>query len=262
MFVDRLRRYGWIVLVLVGCDILPPPPPPKTRTAPPLAKPESPEPKSKASAVPRGPDSAPDHFQVGFETSKGDFVVDVHRHWSPLGADQFYKLVKLGYYDNCKFFRVVPGFVVQWGVSGDPAMNQKYLEKTIPDDQPGKSNIRGRITFAKSDAPNSRSTQLFINLKDNSELDSRGFPPFGEVIEGMDEVVAQITSEYGEQPHQGTLAQAGNAYLDDRFPNLDYIIKARVLGPDGKPEPDKPAEPSENQDSPAGPKDSESEDGQ
>jgi peptidyl-prolyl cis-trans isomerase A (cyclophilin A) len=250
-----LRRYGWLVLFIAGCNnMLPPPPPPKTRTAPPLAD-TTPPPAKKGEDVPRGPDSAPDQFRVRFETSKGDFVVQVHRDWSPRGADQFHKLLKAGYYDGCKFFRVVPGFMAQFGINGDPKMNEKYLQQTIPDDQPrGISNTRGRITFAKTSAPNSRSAQVFINFGSNSHLDSDGFTPFGEVVEGMKDVVDELNGEYGEATTelQGTIAQAGNAFLDDRFPNLDYIIKARILDEKGEPLPlegDKPdaGQPSEPQ---------------
>lgn len=250
MKLVRLRRYRWGVLLLIaGCSgMLPPPPPPKTKTAPPVAETES-RATPKTASVPRGPESAPDEFKVRFETSKGTFVVQVHRDWSPRGADHFYQLVKAGFYDGCKFFRVVPNFMAQFGINGDPEMNKKYLQKTIQDDEPaGKSNGRGRITFAKSSQPNSRSTQVFINFKDNAFLDDQGFTPFGEVVEGMKEVVDELNGEYGEATTemQGTIAQAGNAFLDDRFPNLDHIVTARILNDAGEPIPlEKAAESTE-----------------
>lgn len=261
MCAARLRSYGWLVLLLVGCDgILPPPPPPKTRTAPALPATTS-ESNSKPSSVPRGPDSAPEHFKVKFETSKGDVVVDVHRHWAGHAADRFYQLVKEGYYDGNRFFRVAANpKIVQFGLNGDPEITAKYLEKGIPDEPRTQSNVRGTLAFAKSSQPNSRTTQLFINTGDNSQgLDQQGFAPFGKIIEGLEEAVDQITNEYGEEPNQGTIMQAGNTYLEARFPNLDYIIKATILSPDGKPvdeaaapkqaapEAGKPAEPQEAQ---------------
>ena len=126
MFAECMRRSGWIVLILAGCNgMLPPPPPPKMRTAPPVAESTSAAASSKNSEVPRGPNSAPEHFHVKLETSKGDIVIDVHRHWAPHGVDRFHQLVKEGFYDECRFFRVVPGFVVQWGLGNDPAANAK-----------------------------------------------------------------------------------------------------------------------------------------
>jgi peptidyl-prolyl cis-trans isomerase A (cyclophilin A) len=233
-------RWGWFVLLLAGCgQMLPPPPPPKMRTAPAAAAPAPIKPDLPGkSAVPRGPNSAPDHFQVKFATTKGDFVVDVHRHWAPLGADQFYQLVKAGYFDGNKFFRVASNpQIVQFGLNGDPAVTAKYQGKGIPDEPRTQSNVRGTLAFAKSSAPNSRTTQLFINRGDNSQgLDSQGFAPFGRIIEGMEDAVDNITEEYGEEPQQQVIAQAGNTYLDDRFPNLDYIIKATIVGDAEKPD--------------------------
>lgn len=230
-------RSGWLVVLLVGCDMLPPPPPPKFRTAPATTATTTPppaDPGRKGPPAPRGPDSAPEHFKVRLETTKGDVVIDVHRHLAPLGTDRFYQLVKEGYYDGCKFFRVVPGFVVQFGMNGDPELNRKYQDNKIPDDKSHESNKRGTVTFATSGA-NSRTSQLFINLGNNTSLDSQGFAPFGRVVKGMEDVVDKITSEYGEEPQQPVIAQAGNTYLDERFPNLDHIIKATVIEADGKP---------------------------
>jgi peptidyl-prolyl cis-trans isomerase A (cyclophilin A) len=165
-------------------------------------------------------------YSVKFETSVGDFVVLVHRDWAPLGAQRFYDLVKSGFYDECRFFRVVSGFMVQFGINGTPATQQNW-ERPMTDDPARESNRRGYITFATS-GPNSRTTQVFINFVDNAFLDSQGFSPFGEVIEGMDNV-DKINAEYGESPDQGQINSAGNAYLNSQFPRLDYIKKATII---------------------------------
>ena len=173
-------------------------------------------------------EQAPDEFTVRLETSTGPVVIQVTRDWAPHGADRFYHLVRNGFYDEQRFFRVVPGFVVQWGLSGDPALNMAWRQANILDDPVKQSNTRGRITYAKTNRPNTRTTQLFINLGDNSTLDGQDFAPFGEVVEGM-EVVDQINAEYGQQPNQGQIAGRGNAYLEENFPNLDYITKAEII---------------------------------
>lgn len=176
-----------------------------------------------------------------FETSVGTFVVSVDRSWAPIGADRFYRLVKDGFYDEARFFRVVPGFMVQWGLAADPAKTAKW-DRNIIDDRVIKSNTRGYITFAKTGAPNSRTGQVFINYGDNSRLDSDGFAPFGKVISGMD-VVTKINSEYGEAPNQGMITSQGNAYLKSSFPNLSYIRKATITVDDlAKPEPEEAAD--------------------
>jgi peptidyl-prolyl cis-trans isomerase A (cyclophilin A) len=172
-------------------------------------------------------ETAPEQFQAKFETTKGDFFVSVTRNWSPNGADRFYNLVKNGYYDNCRFFRVVENFIVQFGINGDPKLNSIWRAARIPDDKPSQSNSRGYITFATA-GPNTRTTQLFINFANNSFLDGQGFTPFGEVKKGMD-VVELITAEYGEQPDQGRMQKEGNAYLEKTFPNLDYIKAATIV---------------------------------
>ena len=171
---------------------------------------------------------SPDKFKAKFETTKGTFVVEVHREWSPNGADRFYNLVKNGYFQDVKFFRVFPGFVVQWGIHGDPSIANKWLKSNIPDDPVKESNHRGFITYAKS-GPNTRSVQVFINLKDNARLDSMGFPPFGKIIEGMD-VVDKLNGEYGDglTKLQGRIAEEGNAFLDKNYPRLDSITKATI----------------------------------
>jgi peptidyl-prolyl cis-trans isomerase A (cyclophilin A) len=172
---------------------------------------------------------APETFKAKFDTTKGTFVIEVHRAWSENGADHFYNLVKNGYYDGVKFFRVVPGFVVQWGIHGDPSIANKWLRANIPDDAVKESNKRGFVTYAKSGAPNSRSVQLFINLVDNGRLDATGFAPFGKVIEGMD-VVDKLYGGYGEglTKLQGRIAEEGNAFLEKNYPQLDGIKKATI----------------------------------
>jgi peptidyl-prolyl cis-trans isomerase A (cyclophilin A) len=171
---------------------------------------------------------APAQFKVQFETSKGPFVVEVHRQWAPNGADRFYELIQSGYYDEARFFRVVPNFVVQWGINKDPKLSQEWRQKPIKDDSVKQSNREGYITYAKS-GPNTRTTQLFINLADNSpSLDSTGFAPFGRVTEGMD-VVQRLYSGYGQTPQQNLIQTQGNAYLVSQFPKLDYIKTAKVV---------------------------------
>ncbi|HYR43174.1 MAG TPA: peptidylprolyl isomerase [Terriglobia bacterium] len=170
---------------------------------------------------------APAIYKVNFDTSAGVFQVEVHTDWAPNGADRFYNLVKNGYYDGCRFFRVVPGFMVQFGINGNPAIQRNWENANITDEPVKQGNTRGFITYAKSGAPNSRSTQVFINFKDNSFLNRQGFAPFGKVISGM-EVVDKIYSAYGERPDQGRTQAEGNAYLAKDFPKLDYIKKATI----------------------------------
>jgi peptidyl-prolyl cis-trans isomerase A (cyclophilin A) len=180
-------------------------------------------------------EKAPDTYKVKLDTSKGVVVIDVHRDWSPIGADRFYNLVKNGFYDDTRFFRVLDGFMAQIGINGNPAIQSAWRNATIQDDplKQGISNKRGFVTYAKSGAPNSRSTQVFINFKDNGSLDRQGFTPFGEVTSGMD-VVDKLYSGYGEGapsgsgPEQGKIQMEGNAYLMKGFPKLDYIKKATI----------------------------------
>ena len=166
-------------------------------------------------------------YRVLFETTAGDFVVEVHPEWAPIGAQRFHDLVEEGFYDDCKFFRVVPDFMVQWGISGDPAVMVQWRDKKIKDDPVRRSNKKGYITFATS-GPDSRTTQVFINFKANIQLDNQGFAPFGEVVEGMD-VVEKIQSLYGERPNQGLIQSRGNTYLEKDFPKLDGITKASFV---------------------------------
>lgn len=171
--------------------------------------------------------NAPEEYRVKFDTSKGPFVVEVHRSWAPRGADRFYELVQSKFFDDERFFRVVKGFIVQFGISGDPAVAAKWRALRIPDDPVKEGNARGTLCFAMA-GRGTRTTQLFINLGDNRQsLDSQGFAVFGKVVEGMN-VVDQINSEYGESPDQGRIQAQGNAYLKSKFPNLDYVKTARV----------------------------------
>ena len=172
-------------------------------------------------------EQAPEQFSVLFETSAGNFKVAVTRAWAPHGADHFHALVTSGYYNEQRFFRVVPGYVVQWGMNGDPALTSQRRSAGIPDDPVTESNTRGRITFAATSLPNSRTTQVFINYGDNVNLDGMGFAPFGEVVEGM-EIVDAINAEYGQNPDQGEIGERGNEYLIETFPDLDYIVTASI----------------------------------
>jgi peptidyl-prolyl cis-trans isomerase A (cyclophilin A) len=174
-------------------------------------------------------DVAPAIFKARFDTSVGPFVVEVHRDWAPLGADRFYNLVKYGFFDGVRFFRAVRNFMVQFGINGDPSVQRPWRDANIPDDPVKQSNKRGYVTFAMSTQPNTRSTQVFINFKDNGFLDKTGFAPFGEVVSGM-EVVDKINAEYGEAPsqEQGRIQTQGNAYLAKAFPKLDYVTKATI----------------------------------
>ena len=171
---------------------------------------------------------APQIFDVEFDTTKGKFTIEVHRSWAPNGADRFYNLAKSGFFDGVKFFRVVPNFVVQFGISPYPEVSNAWRTATIPDDIVTVHNERGGVTFASA-GPDTRTTQVFINLGDNRSLDNNGFAPFGAVTAGMD-VVDKLYSGYGENTtaHQGEMQLKGNAYLDKTFPKLDSITKATV----------------------------------
>jgi peptidyl-prolyl cis-trans isomerase A (cyclophilin A) len=174
-------------------------------------------------------ETAPDKFQAKFETSQGEFVIEVTRNWSPLGADRFYNLVKNGFFNDCRFFRVMEGFMAQVGMSGDPKITQAWKSFPIKDDQVKQSNKRGYVTFAKTTAPNSRGTQIFINYNDrNAALDKDGFSPFGKVIKGM-ETVDSIYKGYGQSPDQTMIERHGNAYLQKEFPKLDFIKTATIV---------------------------------
>jgi peptidyl-prolyl cis-trans isomerase A (cyclophilin A) len=179
--------------------------------------------------------TAPPVYKALFSTTKGDFTVEVHRDWSPNGADRFYNLVKNGFYDGCEFFRVIPNFMAQFGISGSPKIAAAWAHQNLRDDPVKSGNKRGRITYAMA-GPNTRTTQLFINFKDNSNLDSQGFAAFGEVIEGGMDVVDKLYGGYGDMqemgghgPSPGKIETEGNAYLDKNFSQLDKIKTAKIL---------------------------------
>lgn len=200
----------------------PPPPPPPEPTAA-ILKPD-------AAAMAK---AAPDSFDVAFTTGKGEFVVRAYRRWSPNGADRFHYLVSNGYYDRTKFFRNIDGFMVQFGIHGDPRVNTVWQDRGIPDDPVKATNEPGTITYAMSSQPGSRTTQLFINKNNNAALDKSGFAPFGKVISGMD-VVMKLYQDYGEGaprgigPAQPLIQEQGNAYLTKEYPLLDSIVTARI----------------------------------
>ena len=175
---------------------------------------------------------APDSFRVRFATTKGDFVIEVHRAWAPLGADRFYNLVRSGFYDGVRFFRVLPGFMAQFGIHGDTAVVAAWRERVFPDDPVRRSNGPGMVTFATA-GPGTRTTQVFINFVDNSRLDGMGFAPFGRVVSGVD-VISKLYGGYGEGaprgrgPDQMRLNIEGEKYLARQFPKLDKILTATV----------------------------------
>ena len=177
-------------------------------------------------------EQAPPTYRVKFDTSKGPFVIEVHRDWAPKGADRFYNLVKNGFYDNGRFFRVISGFMVQFGINADPQLSERWRSARIEDDPVHQSNTRGMITFATA-GPNTRTTQVFINYGDNASLDRQGFAPFGQVISGMN-VVDGLFAGYGEGapsgggPSQERIQREGNAHLTKDFAKLDYIKSATI----------------------------------
>jgi len=179
---------------------------------------------------------APDVYRVKFTTTKGDFVIEVNRAWAPIGADRFYNLVRNGFFTDASFFRVIPGFVAQFGIPANSRIAAAWQNANILDDRVMQSNKKGTITFATTAEPNTRTTQLFLNLADNTPLDSQGFAPFGTVTEGMD-VVLNLYGGYGDRPQQDLIQSQGKAYLDKNFPQLDSIKSATVIFP----EPNAPA---------------------
>jgi peptidyl-prolyl cis-trans isomerase A (cyclophilin A) len=203
------------------------------------AKPAPPAAKKAAPARPSllNPASlrakAPDLFTVKMTTTKGDVMIQVHRGWAPMGADRFYNLIRGGYYKDAAFFRVIPGFVAQFGIAARPDVTAVWEKARLIDDRVLESNKRGTVVFATA-GPNTRTTQIFINYRDNTPLDRDGFAPFGEVTEGM-EVVDRFFSGYGEAPDQGRITMLGKPYLDKNFPNLDRIVTAVVMPAEAAP---------------------------
>ena len=174
-------------------------------------------------------ETAPDVYRARFDTSKGSFTIDVHREWAPLGADRFYNLVKNGFYDGTRFFRVRPGFMAQFGLNGDTEVTAAWQRARLKDEPPMKSNTRGFVSFAKENLPDTRVTQIFINYADNSYLDEQGFAPFGQVVSGM-EIVDKIFSYPREgEPDQRRILREGNGYLLQEFPKLDFVKKASII---------------------------------
>ncbi len=239
------------VVLTEGCrraETPAPSPSPTTAVATPAASPRAETAPSPAAPSPAAPSAgaalldpsratgrAPDRFRVRFETTRGPFVVEVTREWAPRGADRFYNLVRAGYYDDVAFFRVIAGFMVQFGINGDPRVNTAWQVARIPDDPVTQSNRRGMVTYAMA-GPDTRTTQVFINFRDNQGLDAQGFAPFGRVIEGLP-VVDSLYSGYGEGaprgigPDQGRAQGEGNAYLRGSFPRMDFVRTARVAKP-------------------------------
>jgi peptidyl-prolyl cis-trans isomerase A (cyclophilin A) len=179
---------------------------------------------------------APDVFTAQFTTTKGDFFIEAHRDWAPNGVDRFYNLVKLGFFDDTRFFRAIRDFMVQFGIPGDPQVAAQWEGRNIQDDPVTQSNMRGYATFAQTGQPNSRTTQIFILFENHTSLDRGGFAPFGKVTKGMD-VVDSLYKGYGEGaptgpgPAQERIQNEGNAYLDQDFPKLDRVLQARIVQP-------------------------------
>ena len=172
--------------------------------------------------------TAPDVFRARFDTSKGAFVIEVHREWAPLGADRFYNLVRNGFYDGTRFFRVRTGFMAQFGVNGDPNIQVAWQRASLRDEPPMKSNTRGSVSFTKENLPNTRFTQIFINYGDNSYLDEQGFAPFGQVVTGMEVVDKLFSPSRENEPDQRRILREGNSYLQKEFPQLDFVKKATI----------------------------------
>jgi cyclophilin family peptidyl-prolyl cis-trans isomerase len=217
-----LTASGLLAGGLLACGDAATPKPPVIPNAPAAAR-----------AIP-GPSAAPvtspDRYRAEFTTSKGVFVVEVTRSLAPRAADRFYELVQNGYYERTRFYRVVPGFITQWGIHGDTAVNAQWDTATIPDEPMRTSNVRGRIAFA-ANGPNSRATEVFIATGDQAKtLDRQRFAPFGSVVQGMD-VVERITAEYGEEPNYSRISHQGNSYLRKWFPALDSVVSARIIQP-------------------------------
>ena len=195
----------------------------------PAPAPVTPAPAAPAAPaeVAEWPGAAPDTFKVRFETTAGNFVVEVHKDWAPLGADRFFQLCKEGFYNNTAFFRVVPGFVAQFGLAADPAVTAQWKSQPLQDDPVKQTNAPGTLVFATA-GPNTRTTQLFINYGNNARLDGMGFAPFGKVIEGMESVNA-INSKYGERPRQDLITNKGEEYIAQFFPDITKITKVSFL---------------------------------
>lgn len=177
-------------------------------------------------------ETAPDKFRARFRTTKGDFVIESERRWSPHGVDRLYNLIRIGYFHETPFYRMAKGFVAQFGFHPEPEINHIWKSANIPDDQNIVSNFRGYISFAAA-GPNTRSVQMFINLKNNGNLDrmqgGKAFPTVAKIVEGWNSTIAKLTAEYGETPNQGMILNRGKAYIDKEFPNMDKILSAAII---------------------------------
>ena len=175
-------------------------------------------------------ETAPPVFRARFETSKGPFVIEVHREWAPIGADRFYNLVKNGFYDGARFFRVRPGFMAQFGLNGNPDIQSAWQRAFLRDDPVTQKNVRGFVSFTTEGRPQSRFTQIFINYADNTDsLDAQGFAPFGQVVTGMDTVDMIFSYGRENEPDQRRILREGNEYLEKEFPKLDFVKKATIV---------------------------------
>jgi peptidyl-prolyl cis-trans isomerase A (cyclophilin A) len=205
---------------------------PATKATPPATKAPTPAAPAAAKGNLLAPSTlkakAPESYKVKFTTTKGDFVVQVTRSWAPIGADRFYNLVRSGFFTDAAFFRVLTGFVAQFGLSAKPEVSKAWFNANLVDDPVKHGNNRGTLTFATA-GPNTRTTQFFINFRNNAQLDAQGFAAFGEVVDGMDSVVDKLYAGYGESPEQGAIQQLGKPYLDKNFPKLDRILSATIM---------------------------------
>lgn len=236
------RTSAALALAAFGVAQTPPPPaaaPAKPRPSPTAAAKPVPKVNPKLRNPALNNETAPENYKAKFVTTKGDFVISVTRASAPRGADRFYNLVKNGYFTDIYFFRVVPGFIVQFGIHSDPQISAAWRNANLQDDPVRETNKRGTITFATA-GPNTRTTQLFINFGDNNRLDGMGFAAFGYVSEGMD-TVDKINAEYGETPDQNQIQQQGGAFLARAYPRMDKILSATITDP--PPAPPKPAAP-------------------
>lgn len=222
--------FSFAFSVVLGCKSDPPSAQKDPASAPVPAAANEPAKPANAAALmdpSLANEQAPATYRARFVTTKGTFAIQVTRDWAPLAADRFYNLVKIGFYNGTRFFRVVDGFMVQFGLHGDPAVGAKWRDAKFKDEPVVQGNKRARISFAKA-GPDTRTSQVFINFADNGRLDPMGFPSFGEVTEGMN-VVDSIYKGYGEKPSQGRIQAEGNAYLMKEFPELDWIKEATIV---------------------------------
>ncbi|MEM9459024.1 MAG: peptidylprolyl isomerase [Myxococcota bacterium] len=233
-----MRIHHALAIVLLGCSLgcvgKQPPKSDKAKTEAKAAAQPADGPHPGLLDPTKATETAPDLFKVKFETTKGDVVLEIHRDWAPNGADRFYNLVRVGFFEHVAFFRAMKGFMVQFGMSGTPDVQKAWNAHPLQDDPVKESNKPGYITFAKKGTPNSRTTQMFINYGNNANLDGMGFAPFGKVVEGMD-VVNNLYTGYGEGaprgkgPNQMLIERQGNTYLEKDFPELDWLEKATIL---------------------------------